>query len=44
MKYILFFLVVEKEMAPFGYVAEDCLIRHYWEGSLSVLWRCDNPE
>jgi hypothetical protein len=25
-----------------GYVAEDCLIWHQWEGSPLVLWRLDN--
>jgi hypothetical protein len=30
-------------MAPVGYVAEDCLIWHHWEGSPLVLWRLDAP-
>ena len=31
-------------MAPPGFVAEDCLIWHYWEGSPLVLWRLNDPE
>ena len=30
-------------MAPSGYVAEECLIWHHWEGSPLVLWKFDDP-
>jgi hypothetical protein len=30
-------------MVPAGYVAEDGLIWHHWEGSPLVLWRLDDP-
>jgi hypothetical protein len=30
-------------MAPAGFVAEDGLIWHHWEGSPLVLWRLDDP-
>ena len=30
-------------MAPAGYVAEDSLICHDWEGTPLVLWRLDDP-
>jgi hypothetical protein len=29
-------------MAPAGYVAEDYIICHHWEGSPLVLWRLDD--
>ena len=30
-------------MVATGYVAEDCLIWHHWEGSPLVLWKLDDP-
>ena len=30
-------------MVPTTYVAEDCLIRHQWEGRSLVLWRLFAP-
>jgi hypothetical protein len=30
-------------MAPAGYVAEDCLIGHHWDGSPLIIWSLDNP-
>jgi hypothetical protein len=30
-------------MTAAGYVAEDFLIRYYWEGSFLVLWSFNDP-
>ena len=30
-------------VVPAAYVAEDCLIRHHWEGRPLVLWILDDP-
>ena len=34
---------MEEAIAPEGYVAEDDLIWHHWEGRPLVLWRLDDP-
>lgn len=33
---------IGEPMAPAGYIEEDGLIWHYWEGRLLVLWRLND--